>query len=145
MDLGIPPLNIKITLESSPQKSTMLKGKLAVPGMTKYDLRTFGYGRFPKSHRVFLGRDPGTLKSDILSKKHPQLICSDLRLSNWKFEDWNYGNRPYIRGWPWPPPSRPSASSTRGYYQHIYISYLFAWRGHCAGSAISDANALDWL
>ena len=26
---------------------------------------------------------------------HPQLICSDLRLSNWKFEDWNYGNRPY--------------------------------------------------
>ena len=32
-------------------------------------------------------------KSDIVSKKHPQLICSDLRLSNWKFEDWNYGNR----------------------------------------------------
>ena len=30
----------------------------------------------------FLGRDPGTLKSDIVSKKHPQLICSDLRLSN---------------------------------------------------------------
>ena len=28
------------------------------------------------------GRDPGTLKSDIVSKKHPQLICSDLRLSN---------------------------------------------------------------
>ena len=28
-------------------------------------------------------------------KQHPQLICSDLRLSNWKFEDWNYGNRPY--------------------------------------------------
>ena len=27
-------------------------------------------------------------------KKHPQLICSDLRLSNWKFEYWNYGNRP---------------------------------------------------
>ena len=26
------------------------------------------YGRFPKSHRVFLGRDPGTLKSDIVSK-----------------------------------------------------------------------------
>ena len=40
------------------------------------------YGRFPKFHRVFLGRDPGTLKSDIVSKKHPQLICSDLRLSN---------------------------------------------------------------
>ena len=29
-----------------------------------------------------LGRDPGTLKSDIVSNKHPQLICSDLRLSN---------------------------------------------------------------
>ena len=41
-----------------------------------------------------LGRDPGTLKSDIVSKRHPQLICSDLRLSNWNFEDWNYGNRP---------------------------------------------------
>ena len=53
------------------------------------------YVRFPKFHRVFLGRDPGTLKSDIVSKKHPQLSCSDLRLSNWKFEDWNYGNRPY--------------------------------------------------
>ena len=36
-----------------------------------------------------------TLKSDIASKKHPLLICSDLRLSNWKFEDWNYGNRPH--------------------------------------------------
>ena len=45
------------------------------------------YGRFPKFHRVVLGRDPGTLKSDIVSKKHPQLICSDLRLSNCKFED----------------------------------------------------------
>ena len=31
------------------------------------------YGRFPKFHRVFLGRDPGTLKSDIASKKHPQV------------------------------------------------------------------------
>ena len=44
----------------------------------------------------FLGRDPGTLKSDIESKKHPKLISSDLRLLNWKFEDWNYGNRPYV-------------------------------------------------
>ena len=49
---------------------------------------------------VFLGRDPGTLKSDIVSKKHPQLICSDLRLSNWKFEDWNYGNRPWLKRFP---------------------------------------------
>ena len=53
------------------------------------------YGRLPKFHSVFLGRDPGTLKSDIVSKKHPHLICSDLRVSNWEFEDWNYGNRPY--------------------------------------------------
>ena len=58
------------------------------------DFKETIYGRFPKCHRVFSGRDPGTLKSDIVSKKHPQLICSDLRLSNWKFEDWNYGNRP---------------------------------------------------
>ena len=28
------------------------------------------YGRFPKFHRVFLGRDPGTLKSDIVSNKN---------------------------------------------------------------------------
>ena len=27
------------------------------------------YGRFPKCHPVFLGRDPGTLKSDIVSTK----------------------------------------------------------------------------
>ena len=27
------------------------------------------YGRFPKLHRVFLGRDPGTFKSDIVSTK----------------------------------------------------------------------------
>ena len=40
------------------------------------------YGRIPKFHSVFFGRDPGTLKSDIVSKKHPQLICSDSRLSN---------------------------------------------------------------
>ena len=32
------------------------------------------YGRVPKFHRVSLGRDLGTLKSDIVSKKHPQLI-----------------------------------------------------------------------
>ena len=28
------------------------------------------FGRFPKFHRAFLGRDPGTLKSDIVSKKN---------------------------------------------------------------------------
>ena len=27
------------------------------------------HNRFPKFHRVFLGRDPGTQKSDIVSKK----------------------------------------------------------------------------
>ena len=39
------------------------------------------YSRFPKFHRAFLGRDSGTLKSDIVSKKHPRLNCSDSRLS----------------------------------------------------------------
>ena len=53
-----------------------------VPEEADVDQVKHTYGRFPKFHRVFLGRDPGTLKSDIVSKKHPQLICSDLRLSN---------------------------------------------------------------
>ena len=44
-------------------------------------------GRFPKFRRVFLGRDPGTLKSDIVPKKHTLSICPGLRLSNLKFED----------------------------------------------------------
>ena len=44
--------------------------------------RDMPYGQFPKFHRDFLGQDPGTLKSDIVSNKHPQIICSDLRLSN---------------------------------------------------------------
>ena len=56
-------------------------------------LYTVGFRNFI----VFLlGRDPGTLKSDIAFKKHPQLIGSDLGLSNWKFEDWTYANRPYV-------------------------------------------------
>ena len=33
-----------------------------------HDNNYYYYGRFPKFHRVFLGRDPGTLKSDIVSK-----------------------------------------------------------------------------
>ena len=33
-------------------------------------LRAKDYGRFPKFHRVFLGRDPGTLKSNIVSKRN---------------------------------------------------------------------------
>ena len=32
-------------------------------------LYRLSYGRFPKFHRVFLGRDPGTLKSNIVSPK----------------------------------------------------------------------------
>ena len=53
----------------------LLRRKLALDlSVTTVDFRNF---------IVFLlGRDPGTLKSDIVSKKHPQLICSDLRLSN---------------------------------------------------------------
>ena len=43
-------------------------------------MQQWSYGRFPKFHSVFLGRDLGTLKSDTVSKKHPQLICSGLRI-----------------------------------------------------------------
>ena len=50
--------------------------------LSYFPLYELKYGRFPKFHRAFLGRDPGTLKSDIVSKKHPQSIYSDLRLSN---------------------------------------------------------------
>ena len=59
------------------QRASLLEGTKRVP-------RSGGrkYGRFPKFHNFCLGRDPGTLKSDIVSKRHPQLICSDLRLSN---------------------------------------------------------------
>ena len=47
----------------------------------------FGHFCFRNFIVLFSCRDPGTLKSDIVSKKHPQLSCSDLRLSNRKFED----------------------------------------------------------
>ena len=43
---------------------------------------------------VFLGPRPWHIEIRHRVNKHPQLICSDLRLSNWKLEDWNYGNRP---------------------------------------------------
>ena len=52
-----------------------MPGRLAmVQGPGAVDVRSFIV--------FFSGRDPGTLKSDIVSKKHPHLICSDLRLSN---------------------------------------------------------------
>ena len=54
------------------------------------------YGRIRKFHRVFVGPRPWHIEiRHRVKKTHPQLICSDLRLSNWNFEDWNYGNRPY--------------------------------------------------
>ena len=92
MHMRIPPLHIKITFESNPLKSRISVRRLAVRSRVERSIHV--YSRFPKFNRVILGRDPGTLKSDIVSNKHPQLICSDLRLSIWKFEDWNYGNRP---------------------------------------------------
>ena len=49
---------------------------------TSSSLRLPDYGRFPKFHRGVLARDPGTSKSDIVSKEYSQLICSDLRFSN---------------------------------------------------------------
>ena len=39
------------------------------------------YGRFPKFHRVFVGPRPWHIEIRHRVKKHPQLICSDLRLS----------------------------------------------------------------
>ena len=79
--------------------------------------------RFPKCHSVFLGRDPGILKSDIVSKKHPQLICSDLRLSNWKFEDWNYGSRPYYNDYDY---------DYNYYYYYHYYYYYYYYYYYCA-------------
>ena len=38
MGLGIPPLQIKIMLESNPLKSTMLVGRLGVPSPPRLDL-----------------------------------------------------------------------------------------------------------
>ena len=50
-------------------------------------------GHFPKFYRVFGVETLAHWNPTSCRTKHPQLICSDLRLSNWKFEDWNYGNR----------------------------------------------------
>ena len=89
------------------------------------------HGRFPKFHRVCFGRDPGTLKSDIVPKKHPQLFCSDLRLSSWKFEGWNYGNRPHLT----PHSSHLTSHSSCKVclYIHVYIHisiypYIYIYR-----------------
>ena len=48
-----------------------------------------------KFHSVFVWPRPWHIEIRHRVKTSPQLICSDLRLSNWKFEDWNYGNRPW--------------------------------------------------
>ena len=74
--------------------------------------RGLGYGRFPKFHRVFLGRDPGTLKSDIVSKKHPQLICSDLRLSNCKIRRLTF----------WKPTVPESSQRCLGFRAHLSMT-----------------------
>ena len=60
------------------------------------------YGRFPKFHRAFLGQDPGTLKSDIVSKEHPQLIC------------------------PPPPPGQAMLQCVNYVYIYIYI-YIYMY------------------
>ena len=113
-----------------------LRGELSWFCWGRVDERWHCYGRFSKFHRAFLGRDPGSLKSDIVSKKHPQWICSDLRLSNWKFEDWNYGNRVYdvFRGlgcfWrPCGPNAQPLDTEGRGYiYIYIYFCiYIYIY------------------
>ena len=69
-----PPPKKKETTFGSPKKLTPARAHL----------RGHTYIRLIRSiseiSSCFCGRDPGTLKSDIVSKKHPQLICSDLRL-----------------------------------------------------------------
>ena len=63
------------------------------------------YGRFPKFHRVLLGRDPGTLKSDIVSKKvHNWFVrIWDSQIENSKIEimetdrHWWYAARRHLQ------------------------------------------------
>ena len=63
------------------------------------------YGRFPKFHRVFLGRDPGTLKSDIVSKELStiNLVGFDSQIENSKIEimetDRTIGGHRETLGW----------------------------------------------
>ena len=42
---------------------------LLLTGFDRFSPVFADFGRFPKFHRVFSGRDPGTLKSDIVSTK----------------------------------------------------------------------------
>ena len=44
-----------------------------------------------------------------VKQKHPQWICLDLRLSNWKFEDWNCGKLTVLA-----PPGHPRDQELRG-------------------------------
>ena len=58
------------------------------------------YGRFPKFHCVFLGRDPGTLKSDIVSKKtstNNLFGFETLKLKIRRLKLWNATDRTYVR------------------------------------------------
>ena len=55
-------------------------------------------GRFPKFHRVFLGREPGTLKSDIVSNKTSTISLFGIETLKLKFRRLNYGNRPWLLG-----------------------------------------------
>ena len=86
--------------DTPPTRKKLLLGPYEAPKETDTKVTSakgpfFAYGRFPKFHLLFLGPRPWHIEIRHRVKKHPQLICSDLRLSNWKFEDWNYGNRPY--------------------------------------------------
>ena len=48
-----------------------------------------------RNFNVFVWPRPWHIEIRHRVKKHLQSICSDLRLSNRKFEDSNYGNRPH--------------------------------------------------
>ena len=77
-------------------------GRSSAPTRRRSDRRgsdvLFMYGRFPRFHRVFLGRDPGTLKSDIVSTKtstinlfgFETLKLKIRRLKLWKPTVWSF-------------------------------------------------------
>ena len=62
---GVPKRNISATPPSGRLNNAVIGQKTDI-GWNEDRLL---YGRFPKFQRVFLGRDPGTLKSDIVSTK----------------------------------------------------------------------------
>ena len=84
-----------------------------------------------------LTRNLGTLKSDIVSRKHQQCICTDLKFSNWKFEDWNYGNRPWRRG----RAGRKVRAARQGLYLFPDILWMITVPGDLRRHSLSPTTA----